>query len=490
MAQYDLVVRGGTVVTASETFLADVGIVEGRITALGERLDAGAQDIDARGLLVMPGGVDSHCHIEQPKRGGLRNAESFDTGTRSALAGGTTSVICFSPQFRGEPIGTVLEEYHRLARRARCDYSFHLLISDPTDQVLEQELPRLIESGLRSLKIFMTTESSALDDGQILRLLACAKRHGALVVFHAENYAAIKWLTQRLLDAGLTAPKYHAWSKPAVVEREACHRAIALAEIVDTPIQIFHVSADEVAEEIARARRRGLKVHGETCPQYLVLSDEDLDRPGFEGAKYVFSPAARPKREQAALWRHIADGTLDIVSSDHAPWNYDDAAGKKAHGETAAFNQIPNGVPGLAARLPLLFEEGVRGGHITLNQFVAITATNPARLFGLHPRKGTIAIGADADLVLWDADRTVRLDNAMMQHAVDYTPFEGRTVRGWPRTVLLRGQVAMHEGEVRSQPGDGRFLPRGPYDMLKPSGRLPTPFDPVAGTVRAAREEG
>jgi dihydropyrimidinase len=258
--------------------------------------------------------------------------------------------------------------------------------------------------------------------------------------------------------------------------------------MVDTPIQIFHVSAGEVAEEIARARRRGLKVFGETCPQYLTLSDEDLDRPGFEGAKFVFSPAARPKREQAALWRHIQDGTLDIVSSDHAPWNYDDAGGKKAHGEDAPFNAIPNGVPGLAARLPLLFEEGVQAGRITLNQFVAITATNPARLFGLYPRKGTIAIGAEADLVLWDPTRSVRLDNAAMQHAVDYTAFEGRTVRGWPRIVLLRGKVAMQDDKVLAEPGDGAFLPRGRYDYIRPSGHLPTPFDPVAGTIVTQRE--
>ena len=262
-----------------------------------------------------------------------------------------------------------------------------------------------------------------------------------------------------------------------MVEREATHRGIALAELVDQPIQVFHVSCAEVAEEIARAQARGLRVWGETCTQYVVLTAADMDRPGFEGAKFMCSPAPRDAADHAGLWDMVRRGVLDVVSSDHSGWCYEGPRGKRIHGTDAPFRDIPNGVPGLAARLPVLFSEGVAGGRIDLNHFVRLTATNPAKLFGLYPQKGTIAIGSDADLVLWDATKQVTLTNALMQQAIDYTPYEGKRITGWPVATLRRGEVVMRDGVVQAEPGSGRFLARGPYDMIRPRGVLPNGFD-------------
>ena len=400
MEAFDTVITGGTLVTATEQFPADLAIRHGRIAAIGTNLEA-PHTIDATGLLVMPGGVDSHCHIEQLQENGGADEETWETGSRSALAGGTTSVVSFSTQFKGRPIGPSLAEYRRRAGQAMVDHAFHQIITDPTDEVLA-ELPAIVASGVRSLKVFLTYDPLRLDDRQYLRVLAAARRLGCLVTVHCENYDAIAWMTEALLAAGLTAPKYHAWSRPPVIEREATHRAIALAELVDTPIQIFHVSGPEAAEEIARAQRRGVKVWGETCPQYLVLSAASMDKPGFEGAKFMCSPAPRDAAATAALWDAIRLRTLDIVSSDHSGWSYEGPHGKRVNGTEAPFRDIPNGIPGLAARLPILFSEGVGKGHITPSDFVRLVSTQPARLFGLHPKKGSLMPGADADITLWD----------------------------------------------------------------------------------------
>jgi dihydropyrimidinase len=360
------------------------------------------------------------------------------------------------------------------------DYSFHQIITDPTDHVVRTEIPELVASGIRSLKVFLTYDPLNLNDAQYLRVLAAARRTGALVTVHCENYEAIRWRTAALMADGRSTPKYHAWSRPKMVEREATHRAIALAELVDQPIQIFHVSCSEVAEEIARAQHRGLKVWGETCPQYFVLTAEDMDRAGFEGAKFMCSPSPRSSSDHAALWEDIRRGTLDVISSDHSGWGYDSPVGKRVNGSDANFRDIPNGVPGLAARLPIIFSEGVAKGRIDLPTFVRLVAANPALIFGLSPRKGTIAPGADADLVLWDAAKRVTLTNALMQHAIDYTPYEGLDVTGWPVATLLRGRVVMRDGVVQAQPGSGEYLARGPYDLVKPRGVLPDGFDASA----------
>src|SRR5271166_5210312 len=455
MADYDLVIAGGTVVTPADMFQADVGVVGGKIAAVGVGL-RGRRSVDAHGLLVMPGGVDSHCHIEQLKAGGGADEESFLTGSTSALAGGTTSVISFSTQFKGHGILEPLAEYRRRAAKAMVDYSFHQIITDPTDEVIFNEVPQVVASGVRSLKVFLTYDPLHLDDRQFLRVLAAARRTGA---------------------------KYHAWSRPSMLEREATHRAIALAEMVDQPIQVFHVSCPEVAEEIARAKARGLKVWGETCPQYFVLSAQHMDRPGFEGAKFMCSPAPRDAAAGEGLWQKVRDGVLDIVSSDHSGWSYETPVGKRVHGIDAPFRDIPNGVPGLGSRLPIVFSEGVSKGRIDPCAFVRLTATNPAKLFGLYPRKGTIAPGTDADLVLWDPQKTVTITNNLLQHIIDYTPYEGLEVTGWPVSTIRRGDVVMKDGLVQAEPGTGRFLARAPYDLIKPAGNLPFGFDASAFLV-------
>lgn len=476
MADYDLVVRGGAVATGFGTTLCDIGVKGGRIVALAEQLPAGGASVDASGLLVLPGGVDSHCHIEEPSPSGV-NEESFESASRAAFAGGTTSVVCFVPQWKG---GGVLERFADSSARAAkgmVDYAFHQIISDATEEVLEREIPQLVAKGVRSLKVFLTYEPLHVNDSEFIKVLVAARKHGCLVTVHCENYAAINWRTEALLKAGLTAPKYHAWSRPPVVEREATHRAIALAELVDQPIQVFHVSCAEAAEEIARAQRRGVKVWGETCPQYITLTADQMDQPGFEGAKFMCSPAPREKEEHARIWDLIRRGVLDVVSSDHCAFSFAGDKGKAQNGRDASFRDIPNGIPGLTARLPILFSEGVSKGRISLDEFVRLTATNPARLMGLAPRKGSISIGADADLALWDPKAKRTITNALMQHAIDYTPYEGLEVTGWPVMTIRRGEVVMRDGVVQAEPGTSRYLPRGPYDMVKPRGVLANGFD-------------
>jgi dihydropyrimidinase len=478
MDMFDTVIRGGTLVTASESFSADIGISGEHIAAIGQGL-AGRQTIEADGLLVMPGGVDSHCHIEQLQAGGGSDEESFITGSTAALAGGTTSVVSFSTQFKGGGLGACLAEYRRRAAAgAMVDYAFHQIITDPTEDVLRREIPEIVASGVRSLKVFLTYDPLHLDDRQYMRVLAAARKAGALVTVHCENHDAIALRTEALLAAGLSTPKYHAWARPAVVEREATYRAIALAELMDQPIQVFHVSCPEVAAEIARAQARGVKVWAETCPQYFVLAAADMDRPGFEGAKFMCSPSPRDQAAQEGLWQDVRRGTLHNISSDHSGWSYAGPRGKRVHGE-AAFPQIPNGIPGLSARLPLMFSEGVAKGRISVNDFVRLTSTAPAQLFGLRG-KGSLMPGADADIVLWDADRRRVLSQAMMQQAIDYTPYEGMEITGWPVATLLRGQVAMRDDQVHAAPGSGRYMPVPAYDLIRPRGVLADGFDASA----------
>jgi dihydropyrimidinase len=459
MADFDLIVRGGTVATSGDTVRCDVGIKGGRVAALGADLPRAPREIDASGRLVLPGGIDSHCHIAQTSSTGLRTADDFTTGSLSALCGGTTTMIPFACQHHGQGLRQTVEDYHaEAAGKSYIDYAFHLIVSDPTPNVLGQELPALIKDGITSFKIYMTYERLRLDDRQVLEILALARAEGAFVMIHAENHDVIEWLTERLTQAGQTRPKYHAVAHAAAGEREATHRAISLAQIVDVPMLIVHVSAREAIDQIRWAQGKGLKVHGETCPQYLFLTEGDLDRPGFEGAKFMCSPPPREAANRDHVWRALANGTLDVVSSDHAPYRYD-STGKMAFGTDAHFKKVANGVPGIELRLPLLFSEGVHKGRITLEQFVALTATTHAKLYGLYPRKGTIAPGADADLVIWDPNRKVKVTAAMLHDNVGYTPYEGREITGWPTTVIAGGEVAVEDGHVAARPGRGRFLP-------------------------------
>jgi dihydropyrimidinase len=483
MAIFDLVIRNGTVATASDVFTADVGITNGQVVALARGLGPATREIDAGGKLVLPGGIDSHTHIEEPRGGPTVNADDFASGSASAAVGGTTTVIGFAKQDRGGSMAKAVAEHLERAKRSRIDYSFHLTLTDPRPEILTQELPALVEQGHRSFKIFLTYEGARISDAEALQVLATARRLGALTCIHAENHELIDFYTKALLAAGLTRPVHHAWAKPMLVERECVHRVCSMAEALDVPIQVFHVSGREAAEEIERAQQRGTQVWGETCTQYLVMTADDLDRPGFEGAKFLCSPAPRTSADQAALWEMIRRGVIANVTSDHAPTRFGGKDGKSAVGLDAPFTKIPNGVPGLAARMPILFSEGVVKGRIDLPTFVSITATHAAKLFGLHPRKGTIAIGSDADIAIWDPTKRVTINAATVQDGNDHTPYEGFEVTGWPETTLVRGVPVVEAGRVVGAPGHGQFLPRAPYEMIKPRGVFPGPFNPVDGVV-------
>ncbi|MCE6959854.1 dihydropyrimidinase [Cereibacter sphaeroides] len=458
---FDLVIRGGTVVTASDTIRCDVGIRGGRITALAEHLGPALDQIDATGLFVLPGGIDSHVHIAQPSGDGIVMADDFESGTRSALHGGNTTVLPFCLQQKGQSLREALAGYHALAEgRCLTDVSFHLIVTDPTPSVLGQELPALVEDGYTSLKIFMTYEGLRLRDDEILATLDAARSTGALVMVHCENEDAIRFLIGKHEEEGRLSPLCHATSRPIAAEREATHRALSLAEIVGVPLVIVHVSNREAMEEIARARMRGIRVAGETCPQYLMLTADDLDRDGWEGAKFVCSPPPRDAASQAACWQGLEQGIFDLYSSDHCPFRFDDPQGKLNPKGTRSFRWVPNGIPGVETRLPILFSEGVMKNRIDINRFVALTATNHAKLYGLYPRKGTIAVGSDADLALWNPRERRVVTNDRLHHGADYTPYEGLEVQGWPVMVLLRGQVAMRDGEEFVRPGAGQYLPR------------------------------
>jgi dihydropyrimidinase len=478
MDSFDTVIRGGTVVTAADSTQCDVGIRGGRITALAQDLPATDHEIDARGKLVLPGGVEGHCHIEQESSvGNVMSADDFFTGTRSAVFGGTTTTLSFAAQMKGQSLRKVVDDYHALAAsKAVIDYGFHLIVSDPTEQTMNEHLPALIKEGMTSFKVYMTYDSLKLDDHQMLDVLATARQHGAMVMIHAENHDMIRWLTQRLLQGGYDAPKFHAISHVELAEDEATHRAIRLSELIDVPILIVHVSASEAMAEIRRAQTAGLKVYGETCPQYLFLTASDLDREGAEGAKYCCSPPPRDASHHDIIWQGLANGTFQVFSSDHAPYRFDET-GKLAAGPNPTFPQVANGVPGIELRLPLLFSEGVGKGRIDIQQFVALTSTNVAKIYGLLPRKGTIAVGSDADIAIWDPDLEVTVTWDLLHDNVGYTPYEGRKLRGWPVTVLSRGRVAVEDSELKVERGSGQFLSRYLSDAAQPLNRLVPEMD-------------
>ena len=470
MSDFDLVIRNGTVATAADTTDCDIGIKDGVVAILGKNLGPGAQEIDASGRLVLPGGIDSHCHIEQRSSAGIVCADDFYSATVSAAVGGTTTVIPFAAQHRGQSLRQVVAEYHEAALpKAVVDYAFHLIISDPSEQVMGQELPALIRDGYTSFKVYMTYDLLALDDRQMLDVLAVARREGALVMVHAENHEMIKWLTGRLLDRGLGAPRYHAVSHVRLAEGEATNRAVALSQLLDVPILLVHVSAAEAIEVIRNAQTNGLKIYGETCPQYLFLTAGDLAKPGVEGAKFCCSPPPRDHAAQEAVWTGLRNGTFQVFSSDHAPYRLD-ASGKLPHGKRTTFKEIANGVPGIELRLPLLFSEGVGQGRLDLNAFVALTATNHAKVYGLYPKKGTIAVGSDADIAVWDPERETEITAGMLHDNVGYTPYEGRRLRGWPMTVLSRGRFVVKDGKLVARRGSGQFLPCGLSEAAKPLG--------------------
>lgn len=465
-AGFDLIVRNADVATATDRYHADIGVSNGVIAAIAASLSPqdlapGGRCIDAQGRLVTPGGVDSHCHISQPMTDGSVCADDFASGSRSAAAGGTTTFVPFALQQRGQSLREALAAYHRSAHgQSVIDYAFHMIVSDPTDEVIATEFDWLVTQGVTSIKIYLTYEDLKLSDRQILRVLAAAKRTGIMTMVHAENFDCIEWLTEQLLAAGITEPLGHAMSRPAAVEREATHRAISLAEVMRVPILLVHVSAADAIEQIRWAHGRGLRIYGETCPQYLFLTEDDLALEAG-GARCICSPPPRDQANQQLVWDGLANGAFEVLSSDHAPFR-SGADGKVVAGAGAGFHQVPNGIPGLETRLALLMSEGVNTGRIDIHRFVALTSTQAAKLYGLHPRKGTLAVGSDADLVVWHDAVDFTLTNAMLHHAVDYTPYEGMRLTAWPALTLARGEVVWQgepgQGEVCDRVGRGQFV--------------------------------
>jgi dihydropyrimidinase len=455
----DLVIRGGTVVTAEKTLRADVGIRGETIAEIGSSLK-GNRVIEAAGKLVMPGGVDSHCHVEQLSSTGKMCADDFYSATVAAAFGGTTTIVPFAAQHRGNSIVAVVDDYaKRAAEKAVVDYGFHLIIADPSRHALDVELPQMVKRGITSFKVYMTYELLRLSDGQMLDVLAAAERERALVMVHAENHEMIQWLTKRLLERGHGAPRHHMTAHHPLAEAEATNRVVTLSRLLDVPVLIVHVSGGEAAKTIRAAQTLGARVFAETCPQYLFLKGSDADRPGLEGAKWCCSPPPRDEASQQAVWQGLKDGTFQVLSSDHAPYRFDET-GKLPKGDQTTFKDMANGVPGLQVRLPLLFSEGVGKKRISLEEFVALTATNHARMYGL-PGKGTIEPGADADIAIWEPEKQVTLTAGIMKDNVGYTPYEGMTVRGWPTTVLLRGTVIVEGDRLLARRGSGKFIARG-----------------------------
>ncbi|MGR3342725.1 MAG: dihydropyrimidinase [Paracoccaceae bacterium] len=466
MPEFDLALRGGTIVTASDKFRADVGVKDGKIATISDNVASASRDIDVSGLYVLPGGVDAHVHMAQPTNDGTVMADDFASGTQAAAAGGNTTVLPFALQIKGKSLRACVDDYHqKAAEQCYVDVSFHLIVSDPSPQVLGQELPALVKDGYTSFKVFMTYDDLVLSDSELLEVFQVAKEERALVMVHAEGHDAIKFMTRKLEAAGKTAPYYHSQSHSRVAEREATHRAISHAELVDVPIMIVHVSGRDAMEQVQWARKRGLKVFAETCPQYITLVADDLKglNMDFEGAKYVCSPPPRDLDSQKAIWEGICDGTFDIFSSDHCPFKYAGTGGTGKDNPRArtSFKWVPNGIPGVETRLPILFSEGVSKGRISIEKFVELTSTKPARLYGLYPTKGTIAIGGDADFTIWDTTRRETIRQEILHHGSDYTPYEGLEVTGWPVKTILRGEVIFDDGQIVGRKGYGEYISRG-----------------------------
>jgi len=450
-------VRNGRVVTASESYEADLYVDGGRIALVGQGLSLPADTVlDASGCLVLPGGVDVHTHLDMPA-GETRSADDFETGTRAAAFGGTTTIVDFATPEPGQSLLAAFETWMRKAEgKAAIDYGFHMALRG-LGETTAAEMARLTrDEGVTSFKLYLAYPGVLqVDDATFFRALLGARECGALTLVHAENGGVIDVLVKRALARGETAPRYHALTRPPETEAEATARAIAMAALAGTPLHVVHLSCAAALAHVAAARERGLAVHAETCPHYLFLSTADYDRPGLDGARYVMSPPLRETADQDALWRGLAGGDLEVVATDHCPFTLAD----KARGRDD-FSRIPNGAPGIETRMMLLWDGGVRSGRFDAQRFVELTATGPARLFGLWPRKGAIAVGSDADLVVWDPERETRLAAETLHMRVDYSPYEGRIVRGGPVAVLSRGEVVVDHGEWKGRPGRGQFLKR------------------------------
>ncbi len=450
-------IKNGTIVTATETFIGDVLVDGETVAALGLSLEAsGAKVIDAGGRLVIPGGIDVHTHLDMPF-GGAFSVDDFETGTIAAAHGGTTCVVDFAIQ---EPGGTLRQAFDtwmgKAEGKAAIDYGFHMIMRQYTEP-LGSEMADMVREGVTSFKLFMAYPGVFfMDDGSIFRAMQRSGEIGATICMHAENGLVIDVLVEQALKKGNVAPKYHALTRPPIAEAEATHRAIRLAQIADVPVYIVHLSAAEALDEVAKARLEGLPAYAETCPQYLFLSYDNYEEPNFEGAKYVMSPPLRAKEKQHLLWRGLRGGNLQAISTDHCPFCFNEG---KQLGKND-FSKIPNGAPGIETRMSLTYDGGVAQGRISVNRWVELTSTSPAKIFGLFPRKGTIAPGSDADIVVFDPNAETTISAKTHHMNVDYNPYEGRTVKGKTETVLSRGEVIIEHGQFVGKAGRGQFLKR------------------------------
>jgi dihydropyrimidinase len=461
---FDTIIKNGSVVTATDTYRADVAIANGKIAAIGSDLplENASKVLDATDRLVLPGGIDVHTHLDMPF-GGTTSADDFETGTRAAAFGGTTTLIDFAIQYKGQQLRQAFDTWmSKASSKAVCDYAFHCIVTDVSGGQLG-EMNDLVHEGVTSFKLFMAYPGVfMLDDGSIFKALQTTSKNGGLVCMHAENGSAIDVIVQQALAEGKRAPKYHALTRPTTAEAEATARAIALAEMAGAPIYIVHLSCNDALEKVREARDRGLPVYAETCPQYLYLSLENMDAPGFEGAKYVFTPPLREKWNQEKLWNGLKRDHLQVVSTDHCPFCFKE---QKELGRDD-FTKIPNGGPGVEHRMSLIYSGGVAGGRFSANRFVELVSTTPAKLFGLYPRKGTIAVGSDADLVIFDPKRKHTISAKTHHMRVDYSMFEGIEVTGMPDAVLSRGNVLVEGDKFLGRAGQGQFLRRATYAQV------------------------
>ncbi|MBX7246653.1 MAG: dihydropyrimidinase [Candidatus Sumerlaeaceae bacterium] len=458
-----LLIKNGRVVTAVDDYKADVFVENDKITMIGEKLDVKADTvIDASNRLVIPGGIDPHTHLDMPF-GGTNSCDDFLTGTRAAAFGGTTTIIDFAIQVKGNSTFEALDTWHKKAEgKAVIDYGFHMIITDMPEERLP-EMTKLAGEGVTSYKMFMAYPGVLyVDDGVLFRAMRQAGEDGTVICMHAENGIVIDEIVKRARAEGKKEPKWHALTRPTRMEAEGVYRSIAIAEVANVPLYIVHLSSSDALEQVKLARARGIPVHAETCPQYLFLDHSYYEKPGFEGAKWVMTPALREKWNQEVLWKGLQFNHLQAVSTDHCPFCM---KGQKDLG-LDDFAKIPNGAPGIENRMSLIFNGGVAERKISLNRFVQLTSTNAAKMFGLFPRKGTIAVGSDADIVIFDPERTetIGINNPLMHHMnVDYSAWEGFKVKGYSEIVISRGQVLCDKGEFKGKPGRGQFLRRGLY---------------------------